>query len=186
MILPSCLNPKIKEIIKGDSVFDDFFVQAHSGDGNWLGLLDMREWVHIELMFKEDRVYAKSSINIRGFSGVLESHEWCMPNDMLFRSIMQLLTIAEFLPREENINDHEWRVHSRWMKEKREQRAKALGKLRKELREDIAVYEDLVCLVDKYNLNPKKEVIVWLHKERYIERAARAMYAIIREQSEEN
>ena len=185
MLLPSNLNLKIAEIIEGDSLFKDFSVQMHSGDGNWIALLDMREWVHIELTYKDGRVFAKASIIVLGFSGVVESHEWCMPNEMLFRSIMQLLTIAEFLPRKDNINDHEHVVHFRWMKEKRAEREACISKIRNELREDIHNYEDLLCLVFKYNLNPKNEVVLWVDRTRYINRAARAMYAEIREQSEE-
>ena len=186
MLLPSKLNPAIKEIIEGDSLFDDFAVHAHSGDGDWIALLDMKEWIHICLTVKGDRVYAKASVNILGFSGVLESHEWCMPNNMLYRSIMQLLTIVEFLPRTENINDHEYRVHSRWIKERRSQRVKTLGEIRKQLQKDLYCYEDLLCLVLKYNLNPKKEIILWSDREKYVEKATRIVYNERRAQSEEN
>lgn len=132
MLLPNNLHPLIKEVIESDSLFEDFSVQAHTGNGMWVGLIDMKEWIHIELTLKENRVYAKVSANISGFSGVLESYEWCMPNDMLHRSIMQILTILEHLPREENINDLEWKVHTRWMNEHRKKRTEIKIKIRKE------------------------------------------------------
>lgn len=143
------LHPVLATAVEAETSLDDFVVWARSGDGRWAQLLDMEEHISVEVYLEssmdltEHKAKAKPSANVLGFSGCIQGMELSIPNDHLYTELMQILTILELLPREENINDHTYKFHMRKLKEARERRNKEEDMLAQILYEESSNYENL-------------------------------------------
>lgn len=138
------LHPLIVDAITASDELDDFVVWARSGDGKWADLFDMKEFIHVNVWLdtKQDCVMAEVVATVQGFGGVIKGNALCIPNCHLQTEIMQVLTILEFLPRNDNINDHTSKVHLRWLREERDRRDKEIDEIHASLVEDVSFLPD--------------------------------------------
>lgn len=165
------VDPILKEAIEASIELEDFTVWSRSGDGRWVDLMDMEEMIHVNVWLKEGRAMCQVVAAIRGFGGLIKGIEMSLPNKHLHTEIMQVLTILEFLPRNENINDHTYKVHMRWMKEERERKAKEEQKILSSL---LDTYNS--CIDDAvYKAELSNEWGVDILDKRFFEKVARKM-----------
>lgn len=138
------LHPLLVDAITASDELDDFVVWARSGDGHWADLFDMKEMIHVNVWLdtKQDCVMAEVVATVQGFGGVIKGNSLCIPNCHLHTEIMQVLTILEFLPRNDNINDHTYKVHLRWVREESSRRAKEIEEIYTSLLEDVSFLPD--------------------------------------------
>lgn len=177
------LHPLIAEAITSSNELNDFVVWARSGDGTWADLFDMKERIHVNVWLdtKQDCVMAEVVATVQGFGGVIKGNSLCIPNCHLHTEIMQVLTILEFLPRNDNINDHTHKVHLRWMREERERRNKEIEKIHESLvweasllpDEEVVEYVRDIFAGIHLSLENKSSAEIFTESDSLLKRAAR-------------
>lgn len=138
------LHPLIADAISKSTELDDFVVWARAADGTWADLFDMKERIHVNVWIDTlpGVVFAQVEATIPGFGGSIKGMALKIPNKHLHTYIMQVLTILEFLPREDNINDHTHKVYLRWLREERDRRDKEIDEIHTHLIEDASLLAD--------------------------------------------
>lgn len=180
------LHPLIVNAINASDELDDFTVWARSGDGCWVDLFDMKEMVHVNVWLdkSQDCVMAEVVATVQGFGGVIKGNALCIPNCHLHTEIMQVLTILEFLPREDNINDHTYKVHMRWVQQERKRRNKETDEIYASLLEDVSLLPDEevvpyildLCSNTGISLEGKTSAQIFSESDSLLKRVARKIH----------
>lgn len=179
------LHPLIADAVSKSTELDDFVVWARAADGTWADLFDMKERIHVNVWIDTlpGIVFAQAEATIPGFGGSIKGMALKIPNEHLHTDIMQVLTILEFLPREDNINDHTHKVYLRWMQEDREKRKHEEGQIYDSLAEYASMLPDEeieghirdLCAENGISLEGETSVDIYSKADSYLRRVARKM-----------